>query len=52
MDAYAPDFTACWKADRDEFHRGYDQREELPSAADEQAMAELVDRVSAARSVI
>ncbi|MBN8479175.1 MAG: hypothetical protein J0L91_09420 [Burkholderiales bacterium] len=52
MDAYAPDLSAYWCATHDDGSGHLDSREERPNSADEQAWVELVERVSAARSVV
>ena len=48
MDAYAPDFTPYWHADSAE-HRTDDERRPV---GEDQALAELAERVLAARSIV
>ena len=49
MDAYSPDFTLYWKAPAAEDHRADDDRR-VPG--EDQALAELAERVNAARSIV
>jgi len=49
MDAYSPDFTPYWKAPAAEDHHGDD---DLRDQRENQAMAELAERVNAARSIV
>jgi hypothetical protein len=49
MDAYSPDFTLYWKAAAAEDHHADDDRR---AAGEDQALAELAERVNAARSIV
>ena len=49
MDAYSPDFTLYWKAAAAEDHHADDERR---AAGEDQALAELAERVNAARSIV
>jgi hypothetical protein len=49
MDAYSPDFTPYWKAPAAEDHHGDDDQR---AQRENQAMAELAERVNAARSIV
>ena len=49
MDAYSPDFAAFWNASPAQDARGDDERR---SAGEDQALAELAERIQAARSVV
>jgi hypothetical protein len=48
MDAYAPDFTPYWRAEPAE-HRTDDERR---TVGEDQALAELAERILAARSIV
>jgi hypothetical protein len=49
MDAYFPDFTPYWKAPAAEDHHADDDQR---VQRENQAMAELTERVNAARSIV
>jgi hypothetical protein len=49
MDAYSPDFSAYWNAAPAQDALGDDERR---SAGEDQALAELADRIQAARSIV
>ena len=49
MDAYSPDFTPYWKAPAAEDHHADDDQR---VQRENQAMAELTERVNAARSIV
>lgn len=49
MDAFSPDFTPYWKAPAAEDLRADDDRR---SPGEDQALAELAERVNAARSIV
>ncbi|CAG0967978.1 hypothetical protein BURK1_01068 [Burkholderiales bacterium] len=48
MDDYAPDFMSHWIP----AHDAADDRDERRTAGDEEALAELAERILAARSVV
>ena len=49
MDAYSPDFSAYWSATPAPQAHGDDERR---AAGEDQALAELAERIQAARSVV
>jgi len=49
MDAYSPDFTPYWHAAQAEEHRVVDDR---GAAGEDKALAELAERILAARSIV
>ena len=49
MDAYSPDFSAWWNAAPAPDAHGSDER---TTSADDQALAELAERIQAARSIV
>ena len=49
MDAYSPDFSTYWNASPAPEAHGGDDR---PTSAEDQALAELAERIQAARSVV
>jgi hypothetical protein len=52
MDAFSPDFTPYWTTVREGAERPWAEGEERGSAGDEQALADLDERIVAARSVV
>lgn len=52
MDAFSPDFTSYWTSVRDTAEQRWAEGEERRSAGDEQALADLDERIIAARSVV
>ena len=52
MDAFSPDFTPYWMTAREQVEQRWSEGEERRSAGDEQALADLDERVLAARSVV
>ena len=52
MDAYSPDFVPYWNATSDAADDRHRDTDAGGSVGDEQALAELAERVLAARSVV
>lgn len=52
MDAYSPDFVPHWTTHHDGVDEPAATTDEHRSAGDERALAELAERVSAARSIV
>ena len=52
MDAYSPDFVPYWNATSDAVDDRHLDADTVRSKGDEQALAELAERVLAARSVV
>ena len=52
MDAFSPDFTPYWTTARETVEQSWPEGEERRSAGDEQALADLDERILAARSVV
>jgi hypothetical protein len=52
MDAFSPDFSPFWNSTRDAADDRHVDPDERRSAGDEKALAELAERVLAARSIV
>ena len=52
MDAFSPDFTPYWTTARETVEQSWPEGEDRRSAGDEQALADLDERILAARSVV
>ena len=52
MDAFSPDLTPYWNPTRDAVDDRHVDVDERRSAGDEQALAELAERILAARSIV
>ncbi len=52
MDAYSPDLASHWTTGRDAADEHAGDRDERRVPGDEEALADLADRVLAARSVV
>jgi len=52
MDTYSPDFAPYWGAPNEAGDDRHLERDDRRSAGDEQALAELAERVMAARSIV
>ena len=52
MDAFSPDLTPYWMAGRESVEPRWSEVEDRRGAGDEQALADLDERILAARSVV
>ena len=52
MDAFSPDFTPYWTTARETVEQRWSEGEERHGTGEEQALADLDERILAARSVV